>query len=203
MVLNQGSFGGVLRAGLLLWATAAVPLGCSGESSDDDGGADCASLCDRAKECPGAAEDDCSSTCDDLEEIVSDAGCSALLDDYFSCLALLDDLCGDVSDDCGNEVDALNACLIEDPPAGCSEGDSTANATCTSICERRAVECDDETVDCASACAESEGLAASTGCEAEYREYLGCLSTCDDLCSLSSDDCPAAFRAFMSCTSGS
>jgi hypothetical protein len=79
-------------------------------------GADCEDVCEKARECPGADDDDdCGKICEDAESLSEAAGCEDEFDDYISCIDDEDDICadsGDLSDvPCRSEGLAHLACV--------------------------------------------------------------------------------------------
>lgn len=77
-------------------------------------GADCESLCEDAKECPGVdTSDDCAKQCQDLEADVETAGCSSEYDDYLSCFADTD-ICSETEaqDKCTEEMTKFASCVL-------------------------------------------------------------------------------------------
>ena len=76
--------------------------------------ADCASLCEDRKQCPGASPDerarDCDTSCQTDKAREDRFGCSSQNDDLVSCLGGLDDLCDPPPDACSAELAKLYQC---------------------------------------------------------------------------------------------
>lgn len=76
-------------------------------------GDDCVDVCERVSECEGSTqaekEQDCELVCDVARENADALGCSFEIDDVYSCIAGVDDVCADYSD-CEVEIDAYSAC---------------------------------------------------------------------------------------------
>src|SRR5215213_4132011 len=87
--MDQLVFGVGRSAALVLLVSGMLALAC-GKTEDDDDDADCASLCERAAECPDASdEDDCASDCAELEGEAERVGCSEVWGDFLSCVSSL------------------------------------------------------------------------------------------------------------------
>jgi hypothetical protein len=204
MTMGELSFGLGRSAVLALLLSGVFVLAC-GKTEDDDDDTDCPSLCERARECPGAVEEreepepDCATECAEFENAADRVGCSAEVDAYYACVAGVVDVCTDVVDQCSAEVEKLVGCLVGDGTAGCTDGGPTTNATCEGICERTR-QCTGEAYDCAAACAVDEAEVVSTGCGVEYQGYLDCLASCDDIC-LAYDpyDCESSYYSYLDC----
>src|SRR5687768_1557521 len=78
-------------------------------------GPDCESLCEDAKECENATDEqkdmDCAKDCEDGEKLVEEKGCEDQYDDVLSCRGDVDDICKPPADACDSEQEALNKCM--------------------------------------------------------------------------------------------
>jgi|HubBroStandDraft_6_1064221.scaffolds.fasta_scaffold474098_1 hypothetical protein len=75
--------------------------------------------------------------------------------------------------------------------AGCSSGTA---AECTSLCEAEQ-KCAGVTTDCASACAEADTLASTTGCTGPYDDWVSCEDGLSSLCDPNPDDPPCTTQS--------
>ena len=78
-------------------------------------GPDCAALCEAAKDCGGAEQDDeveetdCEESCEKAEKKAEAAGCESEYEEALSCTDEQEDICK--LDDCADEQKALSDCV--------------------------------------------------------------------------------------------
>ena len=78
-------------------------------------GDDCVSLCEDAKECEDATDEqkdeDCDKSCEDAQKEAEDAGCEDQYDDFVSCASDVDDICNPDEEACAAEGLKYFACV--------------------------------------------------------------------------------------------
>ena len=77
-------------------------------------GADCESLCEDSKECPGADQSaDCAKECAEMEQDVEAFGCTSEYDDFLSCSGDTD-ICSETEaeEKCKDEASKFIACIF-------------------------------------------------------------------------------------------
>jgi hypothetical protein len=182
---GTSSFGGTTARG-----GGAGVLGGGGS-----GQATCQSICERTQACPDQEPLDCMYQCEVIEEGLGPE-CAGVLQDYWNCAAALPDICAVDTTACASQAQALVDCANGTP--GCGVGSLPANPSCSALCPRLDA-CPNASATCASDCAESDVQAAAVGCSLEYQEFVGCASTCADVCSLGDYDCLYEYDNFYYC----
>lgn len=199
---NDSRTGGSGGTGGTNGASGSVSFGGTGS-----GQTSCVTQCERAEACPGAGPLDCAESC---REIAAE-GCPNELERVLACFATQSDACNTTLA-CSAEIDDYSACLNGGTAgtggvtgtggasgagaiggaggSNCTPSTPSTNVDCVPVCQRAQACPYAEPLDCAQECASEEAKAATAGCAFEYDAFLGCASTCQDLCYLTESDCP-------------
>ena len=172
--------------------------GVFGTGGSSSGSWSCASICERLAACPENANSTCLADCTDSQALADENDCSAEFDVAFGCIASID-LCPLPDDACEAELSSVNVCISFGHPGGCApSGTGPATGDCIAVCERMNA-CGLGQSDCAVDCPATESAAASAGCSVEYGKYVGCLSTCTNVCRALDFECTVEFDAYTDC----
>jgi hypothetical protein len=237
-MLGRAKVRGV-RTGVLvmLVASVAFAVGCSGKTESGDDGEDgdagegtstggrgfggttssggtagsatggtgavngsCLSLCQRVQMCPDVTPVDCATDCADLEAEAATAGCTTAYRNFIACWSATSDVCSLETSGCDAVILDYVNCLEGSGGGGgnCMPGSVPVNTSCSSLCPRLAA-CPDPSPTCEADCAESEADAAGAGCASQYQAFMGCASTCADICSLADGDCSPEISDYITC----
>jgi hypothetical protein len=170
-------------------------IGTGGSSS---GSWSCVSICENLTACPENAYPTCLADCTDTQAMADENGCSIEFDVAFGCIASID-LCPLPLDACEAELSSLNTCVSFGHPGGCApSGTGPATGDCVAVCERLNA-CGLGMSDCAVDCPATASMVASAGCSVEYGKYLGCMSTCTNVCRTADFECTIELDALLDC----
>jgi hypothetical protein len=181
-------------------------FGCSAENegNDEDGNETgdshagftslCLDVCERTQECENAAPLDCAESC----SMFNTERCATEAILAFDCLSR-GDVCDPVPPECLDEIDAYDLCELEDIGGGCSPENAPSSASCETICAGGPFSCFASEEACVESCSNGAARSELVTCAGEYQSMIACISTCDDICGLTGDDCVDERSAFLEC----